>query len=265
MTVCFINGAVRSSEQREMAQLLRRKSQLLIAYGSCAQMGGSPGLANLFDLESILKCVYQDSPSTVNPDGLRPQARTKVPEGELELPTLDDSVKSLDQVVPVDYYIPGCPPPVALLKGAVEAILSGKLPPKGTVLAPDIALCKDCPRIDTKPEQPWIKQFKRPHQIDIDQEKCILAQGLLCLGPATRSGCGAACINGNMPCTGCLGPVSRVRDHGAAAMTALASMIDSNDEDQIAAILDDLPDPAGSFYRYGVPGSMLFGKLDGGN
>jgi len=260
MTVCFINGAIRTSEQREMAELLRRKSLFLIAYGSCSYMGGIPGLANLYSREQIMQFVYHDSPSTANPEGNRPQTAFKAPEGDLELPSLDREVKTLDQVVDVDYYIPGCAPPTALLKAAVEALLSGELPPKGSVLAPDKALCEDCPRIDTKPDEPLITAFKRPWEIEIDHDKCLLAQGLLCLGPATRGGCGHVCINGNMPCTGCMGPVSRVHDHGAAILTALASLIDSNDEKEIEDVLDGIPDPAGTFYRYGLPHSTLFAK-----
>ena len=261
LAVCFINGAVRSSEQREMVELLRRKSGLVVAFGSCSHTGGIPGLANLFadSRESILQVNYDDGPfSTVNPQGTTPQASTEVPEGTLELPTLDETVKSLDQVVPVDYYLPGCPPPVKLIVDAVLAIVKGELPPKGAVLAPDKALCNDCPRIDTKPDDPFIHEFKRPHEILIDPEKCFLAQGLLCMGPATRSGCDHACINGNMPCTGCMGPVSGVRDHGAAALSAIASLVASNDGREIAAIMDMFPDPAGTLYRYSVPTSILF-------
>lgn len=260
MTVCFINGAIRTSEQREMAELLRRKSLFLIAYGSCSYQGGIPGLANLYSREEIMQFVYHDSPSTANPEGNRPQPAFKAPEGDLELPTLDAEVKALDQVVDVDYYIPGCAPPTSLLKAAIEALLSGELPPKGSVIAPDKALCEDCPRIDTKPDEPLITAFKRPWEIEIDHDKCLLAQGLLCLGPATRGGCGHVCIKGNMPCTGCMGPVSRVHDHGAAILTALASLIDSNDENEIEDVLDGIPDPAGTFYRYGLPHSTLFAK-----
>lgn len=260
MAVCFINGAIRTSEQREMAELLRRKSQILIAYGSCSYMGGVPGLANVQDLESIMQLVYHDNTSTENPQNIRPKANVKVSQGNLHLPTLDESVKTLCQTVPVDYYLPGCSPPVALLKDAVGAILSGNLPPKGAVLAPDKTLCEDCPRIDTKPDKLLISKFRRPHEINIDPQQCLLAQGLLCLGVATRSGCDAACVKGNMPCTGCMGPVSRVRDHGAAALSALASIVDADDETKISTVLEAIPDPVGTFYRYGLPASLLFQK-----
>ena len=45
--VCLFNGGIRNSEQEYMAQLLRRKSKILVAFGSCAHEGCIPGLANL--------------------------------------------------------------------------------------------------------------------------------------------------------------------------------------------------------------------------
>ena len=260
MAACFVNGAIRSSEQREMAELCRRKAQALVAFGSCAHTGGIPGLANLSTLESILQTVYGDGPVQHGESGEDPApgGNARSEGGSVTLPTLDRSVKTLDQVVPVDYYLPGCPPPVKLIAAAVMALLEGNLPPRGAVLAPDMALCKECPRIDSKPQDPFLRGFKRPHQVLIDPEKCFLAQGILCMGPATRDGCDHACIGGNMPCTGCLGPVSRTRDYGAAILSAVSSLVDSNDEQEIAAILEKIPDPAGTFNRYSLPSSMLY-------
>lgn len=264
MAACFVNGAIRTSEQREMAELCRKKSQLLVAFGSCSQSGGIPGLANLYPLEEIFETAYGDGHfSNVNPEGTRPRSHIETPEGDIELPSMDESVKSLDQVVDVDYYLPGCAPPTKLIVGAVTAILEGRLPAKGSVLAPNIAQCKECSRIDSKPEESVIRQFHRPHEIEIDSEKCFLAQGLLCLGPATRSGCDHACIEGNMPCTGCLGPIDSVRDYGAAALSATASLVDLDEPQQVAAAMDGVVDPAGTFYRYSLPHSMLFGRVDG--
>ena len=257
MAVCFLNGAIRTSEQAEMAELLRRKAQVMIAFGSCSHMGGIPGMANFYDKEAIFRTAYSTAPSVVNPEKVRPQPETKVAEGTLTLPVLWDTVKTLDQVVDVDYYLPGCPPPVKLINEALGAILSGKLPPKGTVLAPDVALCKECPRKDSKPDKVALKEFKRPHQVLADPEKCLLVQGLLCLGPTTRGGCGAACVEGNMPCSGCLGPMSRVVDHGGKTLSALASYVDSNDGAEIAKILEGIVDPSGTFYRYSLPASLI--------
>jgi F420-non-reducing hydrogenase small subunit len=173
------------------------------------------------------------------------------------LPELFDTVCALDQVVDVDYYLPGCPPTPKILWDAVHVLLSGNLPPKGTVLAPDRALCDECQRKDTRPEKLTLKEFKRPQDVIIDEQTCLLAQGVVCMGPATRSGCEALCPQGNMPCTGCFGPTSRVRDYGAKALSAIASIIDSNDEGEIEKIVQTVPDPVGTFYRYSLPTSML--------
>jgi len=256
----FLNGAIRSSEQAEMACLLRRKSQFMIAFGACSQLGGIPGLANLWDRKSIFERVYAEGPTTVNPDRVTPQPVHRINGKELELPVFYDTVKTLEQVVEVDYSVPGCPPTPDLLHKAVETLLGGNLPPKGSVLAPDRALCEECPRKDTKPEKLSIEKFKRPHQVLIDPDKCLLAQGLLCLGAATRSGCGALCVRGNMPCTGCFGPTSRVRDFGAKALSGLASLVEAKDDAGIEAALESVPDPVGTFYRYSLAASLLARK-----
>jgi F420-non-reducing hydrogenase small subunit len=257
LAASFVNGAVRTSEQEEMVELLRRKSGALVAFGSCAQLGGIPGLANLHDREAVFERVYMEAPSVSNDEGTVPMEETEVPEGRVTLPAFYDTVLALDQVVDVDYYLPGCPPPVRLIADAVTALVEGKLPEKGAVLAPDIALCSECPRSETKPEKLLVKEFKRPHEIVADPESCLLAQGLACMGPATRAGCDAACVGGNMPCTGCMGPTSRVIDQGAKAMSAIASVIDSNDDDEIAALVTEIADPVGTFYRYSLPSSLL--------
>lgn len=262
LTATLLNGAIRTSEQEEMALLLRRKSQLMIAYGSCAHTGGVPALANQFTKAEILKYVYHDAPSVANPQGTEPQTEFHENGWSAELPEFRSGVRSLDQVVDVDYYIPGCAPNPELVVSALKALLSGEAPPKGSVLAPDIALCDNCPRIDTKPTDLQVEVFKRPHLHPIDPNVCLLAQGFVCLGPATRSGCGERCIRGNMPCTGCFGPVSNVRDHGAKMLSMLASMVKAETENDIDDALSGIPDPLGTFYRYGLAHSMLRRKVD---
>ncbi len=256
----FINGAIRMSEQEEMAHLLRRKSVVVVAFGSCAQLGGIPGLANFWSRDTIFHRVYQESPSTRNQQGTEPALETQVNGHAVTLPVFHETVRSLNQVIDVDYFLPGCAPTPKLLAQAVETLLSGNLPPKGSVLAPDTALCDECDRRETKPDRMMIKEFHRPHQVLANQEDCLLAQGLLCMGPATRAGCEARCVQGNMPCTGCFGPTSRVTDQGSKILSAIASIIDSTDEAEVSRILDSIPDPAGTFYRYSLPVSLLGGR-----
>jgi F420-non-reducing hydrogenase small subunit len=258
----LLNGAIRSTEQEEMAHLLRRKSQYMIAYGACAHLGGIPGLANQFSREQLLKFVYEDAPSVVNDQKTRPQPKFTDQGREPTLPVLHHVVRALDQVVEVDYYVPGCPPTPKVTKAAMTALLENRLPPKGTVLAPDVALCDECPRKPTKPTNLSFTEFKRPHQVQLDPEKCFLAQGIVCMGPATRSGCEAACTMGNMPCTGCFGPTSRVHDQGLKILSSLCANLVPKDPAEIAKVLEGIPDPVGTFYRYGLARSLVRRRVD---
>jgi len=257
IAVSFINGSVRTSEQEEMVHLLRRKSQLVVAHGACAHLGGIPGLANFWNKDTIFRTVYQTTASTDNPDKIVPQEKSDVDGHELTLPRFWDTVHSLSQIIDVDYYLPGCAPPRDLIINAVTAILEGKLPPKGSVLAPNKSCCDDCDRNDTKPEKLAIKEIKRPHEVLLDPKTCFLAQGIICMGPATRSGCGERCIEGNMPCRGCMGPTDQVYDQGAKFLSAFASILETNDEKEIERIVSTIVDPAGTFYRFSLPSSIL--------
>jgi F420-non-reducing hydrogenase small subunit len=253
--VCLFNGGIRTSEQEYMAQLLRRKSKVLVAFGSCAHEGCIPGLANLNSRQECFDTSYRDTPSTENPDDVRPQHVTEMPEGKLYLPVFYDTLRTLDQTVPVDYYLPGCPPEAERIWEAIEAILANKLPPAGSVIGTDTTVCDVCPRTRTEKK---IKKFYRTWEIIPDPDTCLLEQGLLCCGIATRAGCGALCPQVNSPCIGCYGPNNDVKDYGARLMSALASVIDSDDPEEIDRIIQDgIPDPVGSFYRFSLAHSLL--------
>lgn len=261
ITATLINGSIRMDEQEQMAKILRRKSKLLIAHGSCAHLGGVVGLANFFEREDVLARSYKEVPTVRNPEGVLPKVKTVESGRELRLPDFHDTVKALDQVVEVDYYIPGCPPTPELIKNAMMMVLEDRLPPKGSILGEKKALCDTCPRRESRPEKMRIKVFKRLYQTEWDPEKCFLDQGLICLGPATRGGCVARCIHANMPCRGCFGPTDYVRDQGAKSLSFLASMIDAKDENALEKIADSIPDPAGLFYRYSLASSTSKGKI----
>jgi F420-non-reducing hydrogenase small subunit len=253
--LCLFNGGIRTSEQEYMARLLRKKAKVLVAFGSCASEGCIPGLANMNDREEVFNTVYRDTPSTDNPDNKRPEQEVKVPEGTLHLPLFYDTLKTLGQTVKVDYYLPGCPPEAERIWDAITAILAGELPPPGSVIGADTTVCDECPRKRTEKK---IKQFKRTWEIIPDAETCLLEQGLLCCGIATRAGCGARCPEVNSPCIGCYGPNTGVRDYGARLITALASVIDSEDPEEIDRIIQEgIPDPIGSFYRFNLAASQL--------
>ncbi len=259
--VTLFNGAIRNSENEQMAVLLRQKSKILVAYGSCAHMGGIPGLANFHNRRAIFDRVYHQSESTVNERNYDPKTKTEVKEGVLELPMFYNDVVPLQKIVCVDYYIPGCPPQSERLLEVFRLIASGKpLPEKKSVVgANEKTLCDECNR--KKTDNKRIKKFFRPWEVVDDGETCFLEQGVICMGPATRGGCGARCIEGNAPCRGCYGPSSDAVDPGAKMMSAVATMIDSNTPEEINAIISDAEDLAGLFYRFSLPSSIIRRKL----
>jgi F420-non-reducing hydrogenase small subunit len=254
---CLFNGAIRSSENEHVARLLRKKSKLLVAYGSCAHLGGIPGLANFDSVEALKKVVYQQTPSTVNPEGTVPTEKTAMPVGELDLPRLNARVAPLDEVVPVDYYVPGCPPALDQVQAVLGALIAGELPERGSVLgASSVALCEECKR---RKSEKRVKAFRDLATFIPDPEVCFIDQGIVCCGPATRAGCGFQCSKANMPCRGCYGPPDGIADQGGKLVSAIASVIDSEDPAEIERIVDGLRDPAGTFYRFSLPSALTGG------
>lgn len=261
ITLCLFNGAIRTSENEHLAKLLRAKSKVLVAFGSCAKEGCIPGLANFYDKKTILDYVYNDSPSLeAESKGVYPEMRTNMPEGEIEIPEFWNTVKTLDQVVDVDYYVPGCPPQSFQIINVIEAVIdilkNGKpLPPKGTILgAGDKTCCDECPR---ERKEKKIKKFYRPQEIIPDPKECLLDQGIMCMGPATRSGCDALCVKANSGCRGCYGPPPNVMDQGTKMVSALSSVIDSTDPNEVKEIIKTIADPLGTFYRFSLASSLM--------
>ncbi len=258
--LCLFNGCIRNSENERLAKLLRRKSKVLVAFGACATMGGIPGLANATTAQAIKDLVYIDNPSVDNPEATYPQEHWQVPEGELDLPHMFDTVRTLGQCVDVDYSMPGCPPEahqIATVLDVVTAALKGEgdLPSKGSVIGVAAkSCCDECKRVMKEKK---VARFRRIWEFIPDPEQCLLEQGVICMGPATRAGCGARCTSVGMACRGCYGPPEGVVDQGAKMVSTLASIIDAPNPEAIAEIAADVPDPLGTFYRFGLAGSLL--------
>ena len=271
ITATLFNGAIRTEENEEMAHLLRRKSKLLIACGSCAWVGGIPALSNLHTRQKHLETISLDSPTVDNPKGVIPREATEVPEGTLRLPRFYDRVKSLSQVVPVDYFIPGCPPEPDQVWNVLQVFISGaELPPRGSILgAGNKTVCDECKRKRTDKK---VRQLHRIWEIIPDQDQCLLEQGVLCMGVATRSGCGGKCPEANMPCIGCYGAPEGVHDQGAKMASTLGSIMDiepirtlQNEEEiyrRVDQTLAGVPDLAGVACKFSLANSLH--KLDEG-
>jgi len=273
ITISIINGAVRNTENEHMVKLLRQKSLLVVSYGTCACFGGSPALANLVPggAAEILDYVYRQCPSMkafqdTQSSPVFPQTSVMTPDGEITLPRLYDTVKSLDQVIDVDYTVPGCPPTQETIRQLLAAVANFvyngvALPPKGTTIGVTAkTLCEECPR---KKEMRRITKIVEPHEIDVDPELCLMDQGILCLGPATVGGCGAKCVRAAQPCRGCYGPTKAVTDMGASVFTAIASLFPVLDkdpicgEDDIIDIMSSVKDPLGYFYAFSMSKSLI--------
>ncbi len=267
LDVCFFSGAIATEADRELAQTMREKSDRLVAIGACAAFGGMPGLKNL-----------RKSAETGSSEG------DGLPEG-LELPAPEKTVRALDGlggVDRVDAVVPGCPAPVNLVWAAVSAlvcggeadarityaaarlpeemvrpILSGLGPPSGAMFAGEKAVCATCSR---KKEEKRFKAVKRPYQAYESAGRCLLEQGLICQGIATREGCGGLCTGVGVPCRGCYGKPPAVYDPGAKMVSAISSTFETEKPAEIQKIADDFVDMTGCFYRYTLPSQCMLMK-----
>jgi F420-non-reducing hydrogenase small subunit len=248
----FFSGNVRNSEHEHFAKVLRRKCKVLVAFGTCASVGGIKGLVNYFPQGELLKKAYVETYTTDNPEGVLPSPKCVVDgKYELELPKLQEA-KALDQVVEVDYFVGGCPPSYKHIKWVLLKLLSGELPPKGSWLTMGKAVCDVCPRNPIK--SGGVK--KKPTEVKrvlgrMPEEGCLLELGYLCLGPVTLGDCGAACLKVNVPCRGCAGPIPGVKDFGVKAMSTVATAYGTPE------VLKKIPDPVRLFYRYSLPKATL--------
>lgn len=256
----LFNGAIRTHEDIAMAHLLRSRSRTLVAFGSCAHEGCVLGLANLWSA--------RDSGGKTDADGLT-DSIIQVREGTVRLPRWNHRLTTLAQEVPVDFILPGCPPErdrvaelFLMMTGAAD------FPAAGSIVGGSSAVCTECPRARGFRT---VSRFYRIHEKVIAPELCLIDQGIICMGIATRNGCGCRCPQANMPCTGCYGPPEGVADQGAAMISALASVIDIGPAnglspemltDRIDEVLATVPDCIGTFWKYSYADSLL-GSLPG--
>ncbi len=250
-------GGVRTSAHLEIAKLLREKSRLVVAYGSCAVYGGIPGLASLYKPEEIASIVKSTISTVSREEGSLPK--------ELELPKLLDICHPLVDVLDPDILAPGCPPSDKICDGLADILLkysSGWRPEGKIFLGEENTLCSNCPRKPEDLSKIIMPGIYRIHEVKIREDKCFLEQGILCMGPVTRIGCDHQCIRNNMPCIGCMGPVSSVDDSGLEMVSSIASLLHVDRERELlekglAKELDKIVDPIASFYRYTLPRSLL--------
>ncbi len=254
--VTLFNGSIRTTEDAHIAHLMRAKSRVLVAFGSCAIEGCIPGLGNIKGADYALALASRSAPTNDNPDGILPQMRYAVPEGEITLPGLCERLRPLEQEVPIDYKVPGCPPHHDQVWKVMRTVMANRLPERGSTLGVDErTVCEQCPR--TRQGKVRVERFYRVHEIVPDPDRCLLEQGLICAGPATHAGCGALCVRANMPCRGCYGAPAGVADQGAALLSAIVAGMAGQTNAEIDRVLATIADPLGTLYRFSLASSIL--------
>jgi len=244
--VAIVTGGIRNDENRELAEKVREKAGLVIAYGTCAVYGGIFGLGNLFTNEDLQEEAYINSASTYNDEKIIPH------EG---VPHFESRIRPLSDVIDVDLALPGCPPRSDVVAEIVMALLKGEELPA----IPTTNLCEVCPR-EKPPEGMAMDKIIRQFELGKpEEEMCLVPQGLVCMGPATMSLCGAECPSISIPCRGCYGPTAKVIDQGAKMISAIGSDFGVErdktvDPEEVANQLDDI---VGTFYTYTLPSALV--------
>ena len=252
LDVIIVEGGIRNDENRELAEMLNEKAKLVIAYGTCSCYGGIPGLGNLFTVEELEQEAYINSVSTVNPEGIIPNE---------DVPALESRVRPLDAVMDVDLMIPGCPPRSDVVAEAVLTLLRNE-----TIELPVTNLCEVCPR-EKPPEGLAMDFIKRQFELGKPEDDlCLISQGLICMGPATVSLCGAECPSIGIQCRGCYGPTAKVLDQGAKMISAIASDYGVEEDKTVdpEQVADQLDDIVGTFYTYTLPAALVPMKMQKG-
>lgn len=117
--VALVEGAVANEENLEMIHKVRTRTKTLVAFGDCAVTGNVTSLRNPLGVAlEVLRPVYLENGDL----------NAGIPDEKGIVPVLLDRVQPVHAVVPVDYFLPGCPPPAGRIRGVLEALLKGEKP-----------------------------------------------------------------------------------------------------------------------------------------
>ena len=157
--IAFVEGSISRESEIPRLQTIRNQAKVVVALGACACIGGVNCLKNHLSMDEALRIVYGDDAKHYDTVPARP----------------------IHAVIPVDYYVRGCPPTTAEFLKVVRALLLGKKPE-----IPNYPVCVECKMADNV---------------------CVFERGMTCLGPVARAGCSAICITSGRHCWGCRGLV----------------------------------------------------------
>ena len=115
----LVEGAVANEENHAMILKVRERTRVLVAFGDCAVTGNVTALRNPLGVAlEVLRPVYLE----------RGDVNARIPDEVGIVPVLLDQVLPVHRVVPVDHFLPGCPPPAPRIRAVLEALLAGKTP-----------------------------------------------------------------------------------------------------------------------------------------
>ncbi len=114
----IIEGSVATDTQEKEVKMMREKCKIIIAIGDCAVFGGIPTMRNFYKIQDLAQRVYEQAESNAN---------KKYP-NSTEISKLLPRVKAVNEVIKVDYYIPGCPPNADIIFYVLNELLEGRKP-----------------------------------------------------------------------------------------------------------------------------------------
>lgn len=158
--VAFVEGSCTTPEAEERLHHIRERAQIVIALGACAHLGGVNGLLIWQSQKQARQIVY----------------------GQLGQLQEMQGVRAIEEVIPIDGFIPGCPIDRQEFLRVVKALIAGQKP-----VIPDYPVCVEC---------------------KLQENRCVFELGRPCLGPVIRAGCGAICPANGVGCKGCRGMIS---------------------------------------------------------
>ncbi len=116
--VGILEGGINNSANEEVAHKMRKRCKILVALGDCAVFGGVPAMRNLSNLQDALRRAYVETEST--------DSEGKIPD-DPELAKMT-KVRSINEVVPVDVFVPGCPPDPDVIFYVLAELAAGRKP-----------------------------------------------------------------------------------------------------------------------------------------
>jgi F420-non-reducing hydrogenase small subunit len=184
--VGLITGSIRTEHDVHAAHKMREACKVIIAFGTCPVYGGPQSAGYAHTTRELLEGAFVKNPTTHTQN---------VPD---QVPRLLDGNRPLDTEIPVDIYIPGCPPHAAYIFEGLTALLGARQPKIGRH-----NVCFNCNRKMVKTS---VDKLRRAFDGRFEADTCFLSQGCLCFGSATLDRCLAPCPQVGVPCFSCGGP-----------------------------------------------------------